>query len=168
MQLQVSTLGYPFVALMAKMGVHGSAWKISFIRERGIFMGVMITIASLVSAIATTVIAIYIYKSLALADKNHQLAQEIKNANEIIAIYANKNHKLADKNFELAQEIKFANELKNKGDDAFRQQVKDFCEAIVISNLLYSDKGLDRRLALFERTYQGKTPISIKSRKNIN
>jgi hypothetical protein len=53
-------------------------------------------------------------------------------------------------------------------DNDFRQQLRDLYEAIVISNLLFSETGLDRRLALFEGTYQGKTPISVKSRKDIS
>ena len=53
-------------------------------------------------------------------------------------------------------------------DDDFRQQLNDLCRAIVISNLLFSETGLDRRLALFEANYQGKTQISVKSRKDIS
>ena len=130
-------------------------------------MGVTITIASIVSAISIAVIAIYAKKSLVLADKNHHLAQEIKKVNDTLAIYANKSNDLAENNYQLAKEIKFAYELKNKGDDAFRQQLSDLYEAITISNLMSSDSGLDRRISLFMRTYKGKTPISLKSGKDI-
>ena len=131
-------------------------------------MGVTITIASIVSAISIAVIAIYAKKSLVLADKNHRLAQEIKKVNDTLAIYANKSNDLAENNYQLAKEIKFAYELKNKGDDAFRQQLSDLYEAITISNLMSSDSGLDRRISLFMRTYKGKTPISLQSSKDID
>ena len=53
-----------------------------------------------------------------------------------IAIYAIKSHKLANKNYQLAQEIKKANELKTQSDDEYRQQVSDLYKAIVISNIV--------------------------------
>jgi hypothetical protein len=53
-------------------------------------------------------------------------------------------------------------------ENDFQQQLNDLCAAIVISNLMSSESGLDRRLALFERAYQGKIPISVRSRKDIN
>jgi len=131
-------------------------------------MGVTITITSIISAISIAVIAIYAKKSHALADKNHHLAQEIKKVNDTLAIYANKSSDLAEKNYQLAQEIKFAYDLKDKVDDAFRQQLSDLYEAITISNLMSSDSGLDKRISLFMRTYKGKTPISIQSSKDID
>ena len=46
-------------------------------------------------------------------------------------------------------------------DDEFRHHVSDLYHAMVISNLLSSDSGLDKRFNLFKQNYQGETPISL-------
>ena len=78
-----------------------------------------------------------------------------------IAIYAFKSH-------DLAKEIKKANELKTKGDQEFREQVSDLYQAIVISNLIpiHSGAGADSvqhpsAIDFFKRVYKGKTPIHL-------
>jgi len=83
-------------------------------------------------------------------------------ATTAISIYAGKSHTLADKNYQLAQEIKKANELRVKVDDEFRQQVSDLYTAMVISNIYSSDSGLDDRIHKFEEAYKGKVPIPLK------
>lgn len=49
----------------------------------------------------------------------------------------------------------------NQRDDEFRQQLSDLYYAMVLSNLLSSDSGLEKRFILFKQNYQGKTPISL-------
>jgi hypothetical protein len=102
--------------------------------KRGAFMGNFITYLSLgITAIATGVIALYAVKS----------------------------HKLADKNYQLVQEIKKANELKTKSDDEFHQDLSDLYTAMVISNIYSSDSGLEERIKYFKKAYKGNVLISL-------
>lgn len=75
-------------------------------------------------------------------------------ATGVIAIYAIKSHSLADKNYQLGQEIKKANELKTKSDDEFRQQVSDLYKAIVVSNLLSPTSDILRAIKKFNQAYK--------------
>jgi single-stranded DNA-specific DHH superfamily exonuclease len=84
-------------------------------------------------------------------------------ATAAIALYAIKSHKLADRNYQLAQEIKKANELRTKSEDEFRQQVSDLYKAIVVSTIIGSRAGLPRVISIFKEYYHkqagGKTKI---------
>ena len=83
-----------------------------------------------------------------------------------IAIYAGKSHTLANKNYQLAQEIKKANELRTESDMEFRQQLSDLYKAIVISNLMidrikdtYVDANITNFTNIYQKRAKGKTTI---------
>ena len=81
-----------------------------------------------------------------------------------IAFYAIQIHNLAGKNYQLLLEINSANELKARRDDELREQMSDVCKAIVISNLVSSEYGVDsdeweKAATLFKSLYKGKTVI---------
>jgi uncharacterized protein YbcV (DUF1398 family) len=85
-------------------------------------------------------------------------------ATAVIALYALKTHGLAERNYQLAEEIKKANELKTAGDEEFREQISDLYRAIVVSALVatHDSTGLystvDGRIKIFREKYKGKTP----------
>jgi hypothetical protein len=81
-----------------------------------------------------------------------------------IAFYAIQIHNLAGKNYQLLLEINSANELKARRDDELREQMSDVCKAIVISNLVRPEYGVDsdeweKAATLFKSLYKGKTVI---------
>ena len=81
-----------------------------------------------------------------------------------IAFYAIQTHKLAGKNYQLLLEINSANELKARRDDELREEMSDVCKAIVISNLISPEYGVDsdkweKAVTLFKSLYKGKTAI---------
>ena len=81
-----------------------------------------------------------------------------------IAFYAIQIHNLAGKNYQLLLEINSANELKARRDDELREQMSEVCKAIVISNLVSSEYGVDsdeweKAATLFKSLYKGKTVI---------
>ena len=86
-------------------------------------------------------------------------------ATTAIAIYAGTSNKLANKNYQLAQEIKKANELRAKVDDEFREQISDLYEAIILSVFIAPEvkttmgSTLQGRIRIFKQHYKGKTEI---------
>ena len=81
-----------------------------------------------------------------------------------IAFYAIQIHNLAGKNYQLLLEINSANELKARRDDELREHMSDLYKAVVISNLVNPEYGVDsdeweKAVALFKRLYKGKTAI---------
>jgi hypothetical protein len=81
-----------------------------------------------------------------------------------IAFYAIQIHHLAGKNYQLLLEVNAANELKARRDDELREQMSDLCKAVVISNLINPEYGVDsdeweKAVTLFKTLYRGKTAI---------
>ena len=81
-----------------------------------------------------------------------------------IAFYAIQIHNLAGRNYQLFLEINSANELKARRDDELREQMRDLYKAVVISNLINPEYGVDsdeweKAVTLFKSLYKGKTAI---------
>lgn len=67
---------------------------------------------------------------------------------------------LMEKSFYTVVNYRLASKIQER-EKEYRQQVSDLYHAMVVSNLLSTDSGIDTRFDLFEKNYKGKTPISI-------
>lgn len=66
------------------------------------------------------------------------------------------------RSYELTKEMKRANDLKEKADQAFKQQVKDLYQAIVVATIISTPNMVGQYSTVintFKAHYKGNTPI---------